>query len=81
MQVSFIGTNLMPKYGWNLSKVQYLVSNDLNHDADHLYEIYQKRWQIEVYHKSHIPHQIAYKNSFSKRPQYFLCETEKFSSY
>lgn len=30
----------------------YLVSNDLNHDADHLYEVYQKRWQIEVYHKS-----------------------------
>jgi len=24
MQVSFIGTNFMPKYGWNLSKVQYL---------------------------------------------------------
>jgi hypothetical protein len=32
--------------------ILYLVSNDLNHDADHLYEIYQKRWQIEVYHKS-----------------------------
>lgn len=30
----------------------YLVSNDLNRDADHLYEVYQKRWQIEVYHKS-----------------------------
>lgn len=24
MQVSFIGTNFMPKYGWNLSKVQFL---------------------------------------------------------
>lgn len=30
----------------------YLVSNDLDHDADYLYEIYQKRWDIEVYHKS-----------------------------
>ena len=30
----------------------YLVSNDLDHDADYLYEIYQKRWQIEIYHKS-----------------------------
>jgi hypothetical protein len=30
----------------------YLVSNDLEHDADHLYQIYQKRWKIEVYHKS-----------------------------
>lgn len=32
--------------------ILYLVSNDLNHDSDHLYDIYQKRWQIEVYHKS-----------------------------
>ena len=30
----------------------YLVSNDLDHDADYLYENYQKRWQIEIYHKS-----------------------------
>lgn len=26
MQVSFIGTNFMPKYGWNLSKVQLYIS-------------------------------------------------------
>lgn len=32
--------------------VLYLVSNDLSHDADYLYLIYQKRWKIEVYHKS-----------------------------
>jgi hypothetical protein len=32
--------------------ILYLVSNDLGRDADHLYEIYQRRWQIEVYHKS-----------------------------
>jgi len=32
--------------------VLYLVSNDLTHDADYLYLIYQKRWSIEVYHKS-----------------------------
>ena len=30
----------------------YLVSNDLGHDADFLYQTYQKRWKIEVYHKS-----------------------------
>jgi len=30
----------------------YLVSNDLDHDADSLYEIYKKRWRIEEYHKS-----------------------------
>lgn len=32
--------------------VLYLASNDLNHDADYLYQIYQKRWQVELYHKS-----------------------------
>lgn len=41
----------------------YLVSNDLNHDADHLYQIYQKRWQIEVYHKS-----IKQNSSLAKSP-------------
>ena len=30
----------------------YLVSNDMGHDADFLYQTYQKRWKIEVYHKS-----------------------------
>jgi hypothetical protein len=32
--------------------VLYLMLNDLIHDADYLYLIYQKRWSIEVYHKS-----------------------------
>ncbi len=36
----------------NSTGVLYLVSNDLNHDAEHLYKIYQKRWRIETYHKS-----------------------------
>lgn len=30
----------------------YLVTNDLEHDADRIYEVYQKRWRIEEYHKS-----------------------------
>lgn len=30
----------------------YLVSNDIYKEADHLYEIYKKRWAIEEYHKS-----------------------------
>lgn len=30
----------------------YLVTNDLDTDADRIYEIYQKRWRIEEYHKS-----------------------------
>lgn len=32
--------------------ILYLASNDLSRDADALYTIYQKRWDIEVYHKS-----------------------------
>lgn len=32
--------------------VLYLVTNDLNIDADQIYNIYQKRWRIEEYHKS-----------------------------
>jgi len=30
----------------------YLITNDLSTDADQIYEIYQKRWRIEEYHKS-----------------------------
>ena len=30
----------------------YLITNDLGIDADRIYEIYQKRWRIEEYHKS-----------------------------
>lgn len=30
----------------------YLITNDLDSDADRIYEIYQKRWRIEEYHKS-----------------------------
>jgi len=30
----------------------YLVTNDLESSADRVYEVYQKRWRIEEYHKS-----------------------------
>ena len=30
----------------------YLISNDFNLSYDRMYEIYQKRWNIEVFHKS-----------------------------
>lgn len=30
----------------------YLVTNDLTLTSDHMYEIYQKRWKIEEYHRS-----------------------------
>ena len=32
--------------------VLYLVSNDLESSTDRIYEVYQKRWRIEEYHKS-----------------------------
>jgi hypothetical protein len=32
--------------------VLYLVTNDIESGADRIYEIYQKRWRIEEYHKS-----------------------------
>ena len=34
------------------SGVLYLVSNDMTSSAERLYEVYQKRWRIEEYHKS-----------------------------
>ena len=41
----------------------YLISNDLTKDADHLYSIYQKRWNIEEFHKS-----IKQNSSLTKSP-------------
>ena len=32
--------------------VLYLISNDMTNSAERLYEVYQKRWRIEEYHKS-----------------------------
>jgi hypothetical protein len=32
--------------------ILHLVTNDLDSDADRIYETYQKRWRIEEYHKS-----------------------------
>ena len=43
--------------------ILYLASNDLIHDANFLYHIYQKRWKIEVYHKS-----IKQNTSLAKSP-------------
>lgn len=43
--------------------ILYLASNDLMHDADFLYQVYQKRWKIEVYHKS-----IKQNTSLAKSP-------------
>jgi hypothetical protein len=47
----------------NTMGILYIVSNDLTTEADVLYEVYKKRWQIEVYHKS-----IKQNTSLSKSP-------------
>lgn len=43
--------------------ILYLVTNDLSIDADRIYEVYQKRWRIEEFHKS-----IKQNASLSKSP-------------
>ena len=32
--------------------ILYLASNDIEHDAAYLYQIYQRRWRMQEYHKS-----------------------------
>jgi len=41
----------------------YLVTNDLSIDADRIYEVYQKRWRVEEFHKS-----VKQNASLSKSP-------------
>lgn len=41
----------------------YLVTNDLESSTDRIYEVYQKRWRIEEYHKS-----IKQNTSLEKSP-------------
>ena len=43
--------------------ILYLVTNDLSLDADRMYEVYQKRWRIEEFHKS-----VKQNASLSKSP-------------
>ena len=43
--------------------ILYLASNDIEHDATYLYQVYQKRWRIEEYHKS-----IKENTSLAKSP-------------
>jgi len=43
--------------------VLYLVTNDLSIDADRIYEVYQKRWRVEEFHKS-----VKQNASLSKSP-------------
>jgi len=47
----------------NSTGTLYLVTNDLSIDADHLYQVYQKRWRIEEFHKS-----IKQNTSLAKSP-------------
>jgi DDE superfamily endonuclease len=48
--------------------ILYLASNDLESSADRTYEIYQKRWRIEEYHKS-----IKQNASLEKSPTKVVC--------
>ena len=48
--------------------ILYLASNDLENSADRTYEIYQKRWRIEEYHKS-----IKQNASLEKSPTKVVC--------
>lgn len=43
--------------------VLYLATNDISKNTDHIYDIYKKRWNIEVYHKS-----IKQNSSLAKSP-------------
>lgn len=45
--------------------ILYLITNDLKKNGDEIYEIYKKRWKIEVYHKS-IKSNTALKKSPTK---------------
>jgi hypothetical protein len=44
----------------------YLVLNNLGHDKDYIYEIYQKRWYIEV-HTESIKHDASLAKSQTKK--------------
>ena len=46
----------------------YLVTNELESSTDHIYNIYQKRWRIEDYHKS-----IKQNTSLEKSPTKVVC--------
>ncbi len=43
--------------------ILHIVTNNLNSDADQIYEIYQKRWRIEEHHQS-----IKQNTSLEKSP-------------
>ena len=43
--------------------ILHIVTNDLDSNADRIYEVYQKRWRIEEYHKS-----IKQNTSLAKSP-------------
>lgn len=49
----------------NSTGILYLVSNDLESSSDRIYEVYQKRWRIEEYHKS-IKHNASLEKSPTK---------------
>ena len=49
---SLVVTRQVFKNGDNSTGEIYLITNDLNLQSSHIEDIYQKRWNIEIYHRS-----------------------------
>jgi len=60
---SLVVTRQVFKNGDNSVGEIYLITNDLSLESNHIEEIYQKRWNIETYHRS-----IKQNASLSKSP-------------
>ncbi|MRN51395.1 transposase, partial [Brucella sp. 10RB9214] len=52
IKYSLVVTRQVFKNGDNSTGEIYLITNDLNLESNHIKDIYQKRWNIEVYHRS-----------------------------
>jgi len=53
----------------------FLVTNDLESSADRIYEVYQKRWRIEEYHKS-----IKQKNIINRSSKMLALKNHRLKS-
>ena len=52
VQSMVVVTRIVFKNGNTITGEIYLITNDLSLASNHISDIYQKRWEIEVYHKS-----------------------------
>ncbi|KEI36050.1 hypothetical protein FRA_24c01360 [Francisella sp. W12-1067] len=67
IKYSLVVTRQVFKNGDNSTGEIYLITNDLNLESSHIEDIYQKRWNIEVYHRS-----IKQNASLAKSPTYVI---------